>query len=136
MAYSDYTTVRCELDEDGVLLVLLNRPQKMNSFDDTMVTELQDAVTTAGKDDEVRCVLVTGEGAGFSAGRDISAAKPDEDAYDIIANHVNPMLASVYHCPKPTVAAVNGAAMGVGLGVALACDVVLAADNAKMSSPF
>jgi 2-(1,2-epoxy-1,2-dihydrophenyl)acetyl-CoA isomerase len=136
MAWSDYSTLRCELDGDGVLLVLLNRPEKLNAFDDTMVAELQDAMTTAGKDDEVRCVLITGEGAGFSAGRDISAAKPDEDAYDIIANHVNPMLASVYHCPKPTLAAVNGAAMGVGLGVALACDIVLAADNAKMSSPF
>jgi 2-(1,2-epoxy-1,2-dihydrophenyl)acetyl-CoA isomerase len=136
MADYDYTTVQCELDDDGVLLVVLNRPAKMNSFDDTMVVELQDAMTTAGKDEDVRCVVITGEGAGFSAGRDISSAKPDEDAYDIIANHVNPMLASVYHCPKPTVAAVNGAAMGVGLGVALACDSVIAADNAKIGSPF
>jgi 2-(1,2-epoxy-1,2-dihydrophenyl)acetyl-CoA isomerase len=136
MAYTDYTTLRCELDDDGVLLILLNRPEKMNAFDDAMVEELQDAVTTAGTDDAVRCVLITGEGAGFSAGRDLSSAKPDEDAYDIIVNHVNPMLAVVYHCPKPTVAAVNGAAMGVGLGLALACDIVLAADNAKFASPF
>ena len=135
-SYASYTTLKCELDADGVLLVLLNRPDKMNSLDETMVTELAGAMTSAAGDSSVRCVLITGAGRAFSAGRDISAAKPDEDAYDIIANHVNPMLATIYHCPKPTVSAVNGPAMGVGLGIALACDVVIAADNARMSSPF
>jgi enoyl-CoA hydratase/carnithine racemase len=135
-SYASFTTLKCDLDGDGVLLVLLNRPDKMNSLDETMVTELRDAMTSAGTDQAVRCVLITGEGRAFSAGRDISSAKPDEDAYDIIANHVNPMLATIYHCRKPTVAAVNGPAMGVGLGIALACDIVIAADNARMSSPF
>ena len=135
-SYASYTTLKCELDGDGVLLVLLNRPDKMNSLDETMVTELAGAMTSAAGDPSVRCVLITGAGRAFSAGRDISAAKPDEDAYDIIANHVNPMLATIYHCPKPTVSAVNGPAMGVGLGIALACDIVIAADNARMSSPF
>lgn len=135
-SYASYTTLNCELDSDGVLLVLLNRPDKMNSLDETMVAELRDAMTAADVDPAVRCVLITGEGRAFSAGRDISSAKPDEDAYDIIANHVNPMLATIYHCRKPTVAAVNGPAMGVGLGIALACDIVIAADNARMSSPF
>ncbi|HUZ51518.1 MAG TPA: enoyl-CoA hydratase-related protein [Streptosporangiaceae bacterium] len=134
--YASYATLRCELDDDGVLLVALNRPDKMNSLDETMVTELRDAMTSADTDLTVRCVLITGEGRAFSAGRDISSAKPDEDAYDIIANHVNPMLATIYHCRKPTVAGVNGPAMGVGLGIALACDIVIAADNARMSSPF
>lgn len=135
-SYHSYTTLTCDLDGDGVLLVLLNRPDKMNSLDETMVTELRDAMTAADADNAVRCVLITGEGRAFSAGRDISSAKPDEDAYDIIANQVNPMLATVYHCRKPTVAAVNGPAMGVGLGIALACDIVMAADNARLSSPF
>lgn len=135
-SYASYTTLKCNLDGDGVLVVLLNRPGKMNSLDETMVAELRDAMTAADADQAVRCVLITGEGRAFSAGRDISSAKPDEDAYDIIANHVNPMLAAIYHCRKPTVAAVNGPAMGVGLGIALACDIVLAADNARMSSPF
>lgn len=135
-SYASYTTLKCELDSDGVLLVLLNRPDKMNSLDETMVAELRDAMTSADADLSVRCVLITGEGRAFSAGRDISSAEPDEDAYDIIANHVNPMLATIYHCRKPTVAAVNGPAMGVGLGIALACDIVIAADNARMSSPF
>ncbi len=134
--YDGYTTLACDLDRDGVLLVLLNRPDKMNSLDETMVAELRDAMAAADADLEVRCVLITGAGRAFSAGRDISSAEPDEDAYDIIANHVNPMLAAVYHCRKPTVAAVNGPAMGIGLGIALACDIVLAADNARMSSPF
>lgn len=135
-SYASYTTLRCELDADGVLLVILNRPDKMNSLDETMVSELRAAMTSADSDLAVRCVLLTGEGRAFSAGRDISSAKPDEDAYDIIANHVNPMLATIYHCRKPTIAAVNGPAMGIGLGIALACDIVIAADNARMSSPF
>ncbi len=136
MSYTDQVTVKCTLDEDGVLLVVLNRPDKMNSLDSVMVTELQAVMTAASQDDAVRCILITGAGKAFSAGRDISAAEPDEDAYDIIVNHINPMLATIYHCPKPTVSAVNGPAMGVGLGIALACDVVIAADNARMSSPF
>jgi enoyl-CoA hydratase/carnithine racemase len=135
-SFASFTTLKCGLDDAGVLLVLLNRPDKLNSLNQTMVAEVGAALTSAADSLDVRCVLITGEGRAFCAGRDISAARPDEDAYDIIAHHVNPMLATIYHCPKPTVAAVNGPAMGVGLGIALACDIVIAADDAKISSPF
>lgn len=134
--YGNHSAIRTDLNDDGVLIVTLNRPEKMNSANQAMVEELNEVLDRARDDNDVRCLLLTGEGKGFCAGRDISDADPDEDAYDIIVNQFNPMLARIFHFPKPTVAAVNGAAMGVGLGMALACDIVLAADNAKLSSPF
>lgn len=129
-------TLLVDNDGEGLLTVSMNRPQVMNAADGTMVRELRELFAGVATDDAVRVVLITGEGRAFCSGRDISSADPDEDAYEIIHDHVNPMLATIFHCPKPTVAAVNGAAMGIGLGIALACDVVLAADNAKLSSPF
>ena len=66
-SYDSYSTLKCELDGDGVLLVLLNRPDKMNSLDETMVAELHGAMTSAADDASVRCVLITGEGRAFSA---------------------------------------------------------------------
>lgn len=131
-----YSTLIVENDGEGMLFVSMNRPQVMNAADPTMVKELHGLFAGVGDDDAVRTVLITGEGRAFCSGRDISAASADEDAYEIIHDHVNPMLSAIFHCPKPTLAAVNGAAMGVGLGIALACDIVLAADNAKLSSPF
>jgi len=135
MKLEGYGTLKLELDS-GLLTVLLNRPQRMNAADGVMIAELKSVYEAALRKDDIRCVLVSGEGKAFCSGRDLSTAKPDEDAYAIITGEINPMLAAIYHCPKPTIAAVNGAAMGVGLGIALACDIVWAADNAKFSSPF
>lgn len=134
--YDGRSTVAGALDRDGVLTVTLNRPDKMNSVSGEMLTELTDLLERAESDPDVRCLLITGEGRAFCAGRDISDAAADEDSYGLIVNSFNPLLARIYHFPKPSVAAVNGAAMGVGLGIALACDIVIAADNAQFSSPF
>ena len=131
-----YETLITENDGEGLLTVIMNRPDKMNAVDNVAVEELHQLFSGIADDGSVRVVLITGAGKAFCSGRDISSASADEDAYEIIHDHVNPMLAAIYHCPKPTIAAVNGAAMGVGLGIALACDIVLAADNAKISSPF
>ncbi|MCW3067030.1 MAG: hypothetical protein JWN32_4202 [Solirubrobacterales bacterium] len=128
--------VVADLSEGGLLTLTLNRPDKQNSITEEMAGELDGIVTAAASDREVRCLLITGAGKAFCAGRDISSAKPGEDAYELITKVFNPMLAAIYHFPKPSIAAVNGAAMGVGLGIALGCDIVIAADNARFSSPF
>lgn len=123
-------------DEDGLRTLLLNRPKQMNAANPKMLDELAAVLAEGAENQDVRCLLIGGEGRAFCAGRDLSAAKPDEDAYKIITEEINPVLKQIYRFPKPTIAAVNGAAMGVGLGIALACDIVYAADNARLSSPF
>jgi 2-(1,2-epoxy-1,2-dihydrophenyl)acetyl-CoA isomerase len=135
-AGASHETVLATLSDAGLLTLTLNRPEKQNSVNDEMVAEINEVIGAATSDERVRCLLITGAGKAFCAGRDISSAKPGEDAYAIITEVFNPMLAGIYEFPKPSISAVNGAAMGVGLGIALGCDIVLAADNARFSSPF
>jgi 2-(1,2-epoxy-1,2-dihydrophenyl)acetyl-CoA isomerase len=94
------------------------------------------AVTRAAEDADVRCVLLTAAGRAFCAGRDLESASPGEDAARILTDEMNPVIASLYTLAKPTVAAVNGAAMGFGLGLALACDVVITGRSARFGVPF
>jgi len=122
--------------EDGVAEIVLNRPAKMNAFDDPMVAEMNSRLAkaaTAG----VRALLIRGEGPAFSAGRDLAGAEPGkEDAEAILKTVFNPVIQTIADFPAPTFAAVHGPCLGVGLGIALACDVVYAAEDAKIGSPF
>lgn len=128
-------TVRAEI-ADHVAELVLDRPDKMNALDDAMVDAFHRALDEA-EAGEARALLLRAEGRGFCAGRDLGDAKPgDEDAEVILADSFNPLLLRLARFPAPTFAAVHGAALGVGLGLALACDVVYAADNAKVGSPF
>ncbi|MEZ5215381.1 MAG: enoyl-CoA hydratase-related protein [Ilumatobacteraceae bacterium] len=128
-------TVRYEGRNDGAVIeITLARPEVMNSLDDDMVAALDAALDACSA---ARAVLVTGEGRAFSAGRDLSAAEPlEEDARAILAETFNPLIARLRALPMPTIAAVNGAALGVGFGIAMACDVVLAGRRARLGSPF
>ncbi len=121
---------------DGVMELRMDRPEKLNAVTPAMTQAIGAAVAEATNDPGVRCLLVTGTGRGFCAGRDLSSAAPDEDAQEILATQMNPVIAALYECPKPTIAAVNGAAMGFGLGLALACDVVYAGHSARFAVPF
>lgn len=125
---------------DGVAEVVLNAPQKMNALDGDALAELSaaydDAAAAAGRG-EVRSLLLRGEGRGFCAGRDISGVVPaDDDVQGYLGGLLEPLLRKMSAFPAPTFAAVQGACLGVGLGLAIATDVVYVAENAKIGSPF
>lgn len=116
--------------------IVLNRPDKMNALDDEMIARLNDRLDEAERS-RVRALLLRGEGRAFCAGRDLAGADPlNEDATAILETLFNPLVRRVADFPAPTFAAVHGACLGAGLGLALACDVVVAADDARVGSPF
>lgn len=123
------------LDRDAArVTITLNRPAVINSLDETMISMLHDALDAC---DDARVVVFRGAGKGFSAGRDLSNATPlEEDARAILADLFNPMIARIRALPMPTIAAVHGPALGVGFGIAMACDIVLAAQRSRLGSPF
>jgi 2-(1,2-epoxy-1,2-dihydrophenyl)acetyl-CoA isomerase len=122
--------------EGGLAEIVLNRPDKMNALNAVMMDELNGALERATSQG-VRALMIRGEGPAFSAGRDLAEARPgDEDAEAIIEETVNPLIKRIVAFPAPTFAAVRGACLGIGLGIALGCDVVYIADDAKIGSPF
>lgn len=128
-------TVLLELDGAYGELVL-HRPEKMNSVNDAMVADLHARLDEAEKAG-VRALVVRGEGRGFCAGRDLADAEPlDEDGEAILNDSLNPVVVRLADFPAPTFCALHGPALGTGLGLALACDVVYAADDARVGSPF
>jgi 2-(1,2-epoxy-1,2-dihydrophenyl)acetyl-CoA isomerase len=126
--------------EAGVLTVTMNRPEVLNSCNRRMAGELRDALETAGSDDTIRAVLLTGAGRAFCAGQDLAEAAPPDGtpAPDIgeIVRGYNALILAVRRLEKPVVAAVNGVAAGAGANLALACDIVIAADTASFIQAF
>ncbi len=122
--------------QDGVAEVVLNAPQKMNALNEQALTDLSAAYDEAAAA-SVRALILRAEGKGFCAGRDISGLDPaTDDAYGYLENKVTPLLQKMSAFEAPTFAAVQGACLGVGLGLAIATDVVYVARNAKIGSPF
>jgi 2-(1,2-epoxy-1,2-dihydrophenyl)acetyl-CoA isomerase len=118
--------------QTGSLILTLNRPERANSFNFEMMTELQRALADAEKDPQVRCVVLTGSGKVFSAGQDISEMKKGGDiSYrEHLDKTYNPLILQIRKMGKPVIAAVNGPCAGAALGVALACDLRIAKSNA------
>ncbi len=126
---------RLEVTE-GLVEVVLDRPDKLNAMNSAMVEQLQTALADV-EAAEVRCLLLRAEGRAFCAGRDLSDADPlHEDGEAILRDLFNPLIQRMAALPIPTFAAVQGACLGTGLGLALACDVVYAAEDARIGSPF
>ena len=122
---------------EGVAMIRLNRPDKLNSFDRAMSLEVIHALDTARDDRNVRALLVTGEGRAFSAGQDLAEAiAPGTRMADILNTQYNPIIRRIRVLPKPVVAAVNGVAAGAAANIAFACDLALAAENASFIQSF
>jgi 2-(1,2-epoxy-1,2-dihydrophenyl)acetyl-CoA isomerase len=131
---SDY--VLTELTEH-VLTITLNHP-KVNAFNLEMIEAAQAAFKQAGRDSQVRCVLLSGSGNVFSAGQDITEVKQAEDTsfrYHLLHTY-NPLVLQIRQLEKPVLAAINGAVSGAALGIALACDLRIAADTARFVVGF
>ena len=128
--------------EQGILTLTLHRPDKLNSFTEPMARQLQDALTKAGNNDEVRCVLLTGSGKAFCVGQDlpevVDRANEEEDFElgDTVRGSYNPIVKGIRHLEKPVVCAVNGTAAGAGANIAFACDIILASDDAVFVQSF
>lgn len=130
-----YETLTYALD-DGVALITLNRPDKMNALTTQMRAEIDVAVTHAGK--QARVVVLTGAGRAFCSGQDLGdrANAANLDLERTLRDEYTPMLTAIIDCPVPTIAAVNGAAAGAGANLALACDVVIASESAYFLQAF
>lgn len=119
----------------AVGIITLNRPDSMNAFDTDLRADVVAAFERAAGDDAVRAVVFTGEGRCFSAGADLKAGI-DRDVEEILQVEYRPVQEAIADIPKPVIAAVPGSAAGIGLSMALQCDLLIMADNAFLLSPF
>jgi enoyl-CoA hydratase/carnithine racemase len=151
-----YATIRYEVEEDGLLLLTLNRPDKLNAFTVEMCEELIDAYNRASMDDSVRAIVVTGAGRAFCAGMDLSVGgnvfgldesqtptleqlreTPDDPALLAGVRDTGGRVAlAMYNCRKPIVGAVNGVAVGIGSTMLLPMDFRFASDKARFGFVF
>lgn len=121
--------------QDAVAIITLHRPDAMNSFNTELRADLSAAIQKAHDDASIRVVVLTGEGRTFSAGADLKAGI-DKDVSEILQTEYRPVQEAIANIPKPVIAAVPGSAAGIGLSIALQCDLLIMTDNAFMLSPF
>ncbi|MFC3050655.1 enoyl-CoA hydratase/isomerase family protein [Kordiimonas pumila] len=130
-------TLISTIDDDGVATVTLSRPDVHNAFNDDLIWELNNSFTTLGTNPDVRAIILTGAGKNFSAGADLNwmkaAANYSAEQNMRDAKQLSGMLGTLDTCPKPTIAIVNGAAYGGGVGLVACCDIVIAVESASFA---
>lgn len=136
---SSFEALTYELS-NHIAIITMNRPEVRNSLNKQMRAELMAAFQQAREDDEVRVILLAGAGKGFCAGADLSEIAPgsDEDGFitDLIRREYNPLIKAITDTPKPVISVVNGAAAGIGGTLAMACDLMIMAEDAFLYSAF
>ncbi len=143
-----YSEIRYEV-QAGIATVTLNRPDKLNAYTATMGREIADAFARVDADDAVRAVIVTGEGRGFCAGADMSAGAGSFDGSKggsgaklfgagspAGSSHADHFVMRMFNCRKPSIAAINGAAVGIGVTLTLPMDIRIAVNEARFGFVF
>ena len=122
----------------GVGTITLNRPDVYNALNDEITFELQDVLKTISKDDTIRVVVLTGEGKAFCSGQDLKSAPADQKRSFLNSLHkrYNPIIRAMRELPKPIIGKLNGVAAGAGCSLALACDMIIASEEASLIEVF
>ncbi|MGE0288353.1 MAG: enoyl-CoA hydratase-related protein [Bradyrhizobium sp.] len=139
----DYEQIRCERD-GPFMIITLNRPDKLNAYTGRMGAEITDAFEQADRDDAVRAIIVTGAGRAFCAGADVSGGAKSFDTsgshgagvFSSSGTRSGRFVEAIFNCRKPSIAAINGGAVGVGITMALPMDVRIAAKGARIGFIF
>lgn len=130
-----FETIRLERSDDGVATITLARPDSLNALSAATLDELGAAIEAVGASD-ARCLMITGEGRGFSSGADLAGSGLPDDIGAALEKHFNPVIEALFALRLPVVAAVNGPAAGAGCSLALAADIVIAARSAYFLQAF
>lgn len=120
----------------GVATLTLNRPEALNALNAEVRRELLAALKAIARDDAIRVVVLTGAGRGFCAGADLRGGSGERDFRRVLSTEYNPLIEAIRACPRPVIASVNGVAAGAGMSLALAADLVIAAEEARFVPAF
>lgn len=134
----NYRTINWDI-ESGVLTLTLNRPDKLNAFNSLMLSELLNALNQVDQRDDVRAIIVTGAGKGFCSGADLSGGDESFEKMGTQESHRDGggvLSLKIYNCQKPLIAAINGAAVGVGATMLLPMDIRIASETARFGFVF
>jgi len=135
MPEATYETIRVEV-ANAVATITLQRPESLNALNVAMRRELLAALKDIRRDDAVRAVVLTGEGRGFCSGADLRGGSAEREFRRVVTTEYNPLIQAIRELPKPVIAAVNGVAAGAGVSLALACDLIWAAEEARFIQAF
>ena len=131
-----YETISLNI-ENRVATITINRPKMMNAFNEKLIWDMGDATEKVKNDSQIRVLVITGEGRGFSAGADLTERDASwSDTKDALLRGYYPFLKNIIEMPKPVIGSINGAAAGIGAALAMACDLRIMAKDSYIMSVF